>query len=178
MVVIGGKNSSNTTKLYEICKINCNNTIHVENSGEIPDNIIHSKKVKIIGVTAGASTPDWIIKEAILKMSDDKNLESNEQLSYMDANDKQIILGEKVTGKVISVNEKEVFLNIGYKSDGILPKSEVTKAENQDLEQLIQPGDELEVKVIRRQNEDGYVVLSKLELENKRSCKRWSCCKL
>ncbi|AND84799.1 bifunctional 4-hydroxy-3-methylbut-2-enyl diphosphate reductase/30S ribosomal protein S1 [Clostridium tyrobutyricum] len=171
MVVIGGKNSSNTTKLYEICKINCNNTIHVENSGEIPDNIIHSKKVKIIGVTAGASTPDWIIKEAILKMSDDKNLESNEQLSYMDANDKQIILGEKVTGKVISVNEKEVFLNIGYKSDGILPKSEVTKAENQDLEQLIQPGDELEVKVIRRQNEDGYVVLSKLELERENAYK-------
>ncbi|WP_279146214.1 30S ribosomal protein S1, partial [Clostridium tyrobutyricum] len=124
-----------------------------------------------IGVTAGASTPDWIIKEAILKMSDDKNLESNEQLSYMDANDKQIILGEKVTGKVISVNEKEVFLNIGYKSDGILPKSEVTKAENQDLEQLIQPGDELEVKVIRRQNEDGYVVLSKLELERENAYK-------
>lgn len=165
MIVIGGKNSSNTTKLYEICSSNCANTIHVENSGEIPDNIIHSNEIKTIGVTAGASTPDWIIKEAILKMSDDKNLESNEQLSYMDKNDKQIILGEKVTGTVISVNEKEVFLNIGYKSDGILPKSEITKNESEDLKELIHVGDELEVKVVRRQNEDGYVVLSKLELE-------------
>ena len=165
MIVLGGKNSSNTTKLYEICKTHCNNTIHVENSGEIPDNIIHSNKIKTIGVTAGASTPDWIIKEAILKMSDDKNLELNEQLSYMDENDKQVILGEKITGTVISVNEKEVFLNIGHKSDGILPKSEITKNEDDDLTQIVKPGDQLEVKVVRRQNEDGYVVLSKLELE-------------
>lgn len=165
MIILGGKNSSNTTKLYEISKTNCNNTIHVENSGEIPDDIIHSNKIKTIGVTAGASTPDWIIKEAILKMSEEKGLEPNEQLSYMDENDKQIILGEKINGKVITVSEKGVFLNIGYKADGILPKSEITKNENENLEEIIHEGDKLEVKVIRRQNEDGYVVLSKLELE-------------
>lgn len=171
MVVIGGKNSSNTTKLYEICKSNCNNTIHVENSGEIPDNIIKTNKIKTIGVTAGASTPNWIIKEAVLKMSDDKNLELNEQLSYMDKNDTQIILGEKIKGIVISVNFKEAFLNIGYKSDGILPKSEITKEEDDNLEELIHIGDELDVKVVRRQNEDGYVVLSKLELDRENAYK-------
>ena len=171
MVVIGGKNSSNTTKLYEICKDNCNNTIYVENSGEIPDNISNCNKIKTIGVTAGASTPDWIIKEAILKMSDDKNLELNEQLSYMDKNDTQIILGEKIKGTVISVNPKEVFLNIGYKSEGVLPKREITKNENDNLEELIHCGDELYVKVIRRQNEDGYVVLSKIELERENAYK-------
>lgn len=171
MVVIGGKNSSNTTKLYEICKSNCNNTIHVENSGEIPDNIIKTNKIKTIGVTAGASTPNWIIKEAVLKMSDDKNLELNEQLSYMDKNDTQIILGEKIKGIVISVNSKEAFLNIGYKSDGILPKSEITKEEDNNLEELIHIGDELDVKVVRRQNEDGYVVLSKLELDRENAYK-------
>jgi len=69
MVVIGGFNSSNTTKLYEICKKNCESTIHVENLLGIPDEFIKDKNVKSIGVTAGASTPDWIIKEAILKMS-------------------------------------------------------------------------------------------------------------
>lgn len=68
MVVIGGFNSSNTTKLYEICKKNCENTIHVENLLGIPDEFIKDKNVKSIGVTAGASTPDWVIKEAILKM--------------------------------------------------------------------------------------------------------------
>jgi (E)-4-hydroxy-3-methyl-but-2-enyl pyrophosphate reductase len=69
MIVIGGFNSSNTTKLYEICKKNCKNTIYVENLLGIPDEFINNKDVKIIGVTAGASTPNWIIDEAILKMS-------------------------------------------------------------------------------------------------------------
>ncbi len=72
MVVIGGKNSSNTTKLYEICKNNCKNTIHVENAKEIPEHIY--KNLNIIGVTAGASTPDWIIKEAVNKMNNNDNI--------------------------------------------------------------------------------------------------------
>jgi len=69
MLVIGGFNSSNTTKLYEICKNNCENTLYVENVFGIPDEFIKDKNVKVIGVTAGASTPDWIIDEAILKLS-------------------------------------------------------------------------------------------------------------
>lgn len=72
MIVIGGKNSSNTTKLYEICKSNCKNTIHVENAKEIPEHIY--KNSNIIGVTAGASTPDWIIKEAINKMNNNDSI--------------------------------------------------------------------------------------------------------
>ena len=69
MVVIGGFNSSNTTKLYEICKKNCKNTVHVENLLGIPDEFITDKNFKSIGVTAGASTPDWVIKEAITRMN-------------------------------------------------------------------------------------------------------------
>lgn len=171
MVVIGGRNSSNTTKLYEICKKNCSNTIHVENSGEIPDSIVKDNKIKTVGITAGASTPDWIIKEAIIKMGDNKELEINEQLAYMDQNDKQIIVGQLVTGKVISVSSKEAFLNIGYKADGILPKSEVTKDENIDLTELIEVGSELEVKIIKRKNEDGYVVLSRIEIQRENTYK-------
>jgi len=68
MVVLGGKNSSNTTKLYEICKKNCVETIHAENSNEIPEDLIKSKTINNIGITAGASTPDWIIEEAIDKL--------------------------------------------------------------------------------------------------------------
>ena len=71
MVVIGGFNSSNTTKLYEICKKNCENTVHVENLLGIPDEFIKDINFKSIGVTAGASTPDWIINEAIIKMNSD-----------------------------------------------------------------------------------------------------------
>ena len=65
MVVIGGKHSSNTTKLYEICKANCENTFFVENAEELKEYIRALKGHKKIGITAGASTPDWIIKEAI-----------------------------------------------------------------------------------------------------------------
>ncbi|WFF71443.1 4-hydroxy-3-methylbut-2-enyl diphosphate reductase [Proteiniclasticum sp. QWL-01] len=65
MVVIGGKHSSNTTKLYEICKTNCNHTFFVENAEELKQYIEELKGYEKIGVTAGASTPDWIIKEAI-----------------------------------------------------------------------------------------------------------------
>lgn len=65
MVVIGGKQSSNTTKLYEICKANCENTFFVENAEELKEYIKALKGYEKIGITAGASTPDWIIKEAI-----------------------------------------------------------------------------------------------------------------
>ncbi len=163
MIVIGGYHSSNTTKLYEICKENCPNTIHIENAGEIPDEII--KNSKNIGVTAGASTPDWIIKEAIVKMSENKDLEFNEQLAYMEENDVQIAVGDKVKGQIISLNEKEAFVNIGYKKDGILPLKEVSREENVKLTEILNLGDEVEAKVISLKNADGYVVLSKIEIE-------------
>ena len=67
MIVVGGKNSSNTTKLYQISKKNCKNTIHIENASELPEDIFKNNNFKSIGVTAGASTPDWIIREVIEK---------------------------------------------------------------------------------------------------------------
>ncbi|WP_264851976.1 bifunctional 4-hydroxy-3-methylbut-2-enyl diphosphate reductase/30S ribosomal protein S1 [Clostridium omnivorum] len=164
MIVIGGYNSSNTTKLFEICKSNCSKTIHVENVSQIPKTLLHSKVNLKIGVTAGASTPDWIIKEAILEMSD-QELNFNEQQAFMDQNDVSISVGKIIKGEVISVNEKEAFVNIGYKADGYLPKNEVTKDENVKLTDILNKGDVIEVKVISRKNEDGYVVLSRVELE-------------
>lgn len=68
MIILGGHHSSNTSKLYEVCKNNCPITFHVENSIEIPDEVINNPNIINIGVTAGASTPDWIIEKAILKM--------------------------------------------------------------------------------------------------------------
>lgn len=101
MIVIGGRNSSNTTKLYEICKKNCFNTIHVENLSEIPTDILKSKIYINIGVTAGASTPDWIIKEALLKLNENQNMELKEQLSFINQNTKTISVAEVVKGENI-----------------------------------------------------------------------------
>lgn len=70
MIVIGGKNSSNTTKLFEISKKNCPNSIHIENLNELPQSIIDDKTISKIGITAGASTPDWIINEVINKLEE------------------------------------------------------------------------------------------------------------
>lgn len=163
MIVIGGTKSSNTKKLYDICIKNCKDTILVENASEIPKSFyVNNNEIKI-GVTAGASTPDWIIKEAILKMMDEKKIETNEQMAYMDANDKKISVGQVLTGEVISVNENEVFLNINYKSDGVLPQEEA-KPGSESLMNTYSIGQKFIVKVLRIRNEDGYVVLSQREL--------------
>lgn len=169
MVVIGGYHSSNTTKLYEICKKNCENTIHVENASEIPNDLIENSNS--IGVTAGASTPDWIIKEAISKMSENNNSAFNEQLAYMEQNDIQIAVGDTVKGQVISLNEKEAFVNIGYKKDGIIPLKEATRDENISMKDLFNIGDEVTAKVVSLKNNDDCVVLSKIEIEREEAFK-------
>ncbi|MHC1682845.1 MAG: bifunctional 4-hydroxy-3-methylbut-2-enyl diphosphate reductase/30S ribosomal protein S1 [Clostridiaceae bacterium] len=166
MIVIGGKHSSNTNKLYEICKSNCKNTFLVENSREIPDNIINSRKYNKIGITAGASTPDWVIKEAIEKMSNNEELTMHDVMQFMDENHVQIKVGDKIKGKVVSRNENGIYLNINYKADAFLPKTEILGDEDS-----LNENDEVDVKVISRKNEEGYVVVSTLELEREKISK-------
>jgi len=98
-------------------------------------------------------------------MSEEKNVEFNEQQAYMDMHDRQVAVGQVIKGEVFRVNENEAFLSIGYKGEGILPKEEVTKEDSENLSDLIKVGDVIDVKVIKRKNEDGFVVLSKLELQ-------------
>lgn len=111
------------------------------------------------------------IKEANLKMNNEQNLEMNEQLAFMEQNNSTITVGKKVRGTLISVNEREAFVNLGYKSDGYLPKEEVTKTEGIKLTDLFKVGEEIEAKVISRNNEDGYVVLSRIEFERENAFK-------
>lgn len=169
MVVIGGKQSSNTTKLYEICKNNCSYTIHVENSGEIPDDILKNENNLKIGVTAGASTPDWIIEEAINKMSENNtdsrtNNEMEDAMKFIAENENTIYVGAHVNGEIIQVSEKELFLNIGYKRDGIIPKSEI-EVSGENLKDLFKVGDSINAKVIKLKDDDNYVVLSVKEIQ-------------
>lgn len=167
MVVIGGKNSSNTTKLYEICKENCDNTYHIENAKELPEKL---KNFNNIGVTAGASTPQWIIEEAIRKMNNTDN-EMNEQLKYMEENEGKIFVGKVIKGEIISINSKEAYVDLNYKSDGVLPLNEVTSDENSNLIDIFNQGDIIEAKVIQVKNSDGNVVLSRIEFEREEGYK-------
>ncbi|WP_234120645.1 bifunctional 4-hydroxy-3-methylbut-2-enyl diphosphate reductase/30S ribosomal protein S1 [Clostridium hydrogenum] len=175
MVVIGGKQSSNTTKLYEICKENCKNTIHVENSGEIPVEILkNTNKIKI-GVTAGASTPDWIIEEAINKMNENNitnetNNEMADAMKFIAENENAVYTGAHVSGEIIQVSDNALYLNVGYKRDGIIPKSEIEHSD-EGLKNLYKVGDTISAKVIKLKDDDNYVVLSVKEIQREEGYK-------
>ena len=164
MVIVGGRNSSNTRKLYEISKKNCNNSFFVENIEDLP--LKELQKCNKIGIAAGASTPECVIKEVIANMS-----ELNEKFSmedFMDEIDASLRLpriGEVVNGSVHQVTEKEVIVNMGCKKDGILPVEEVTLEEGQKLADLFKEGDEIQAKVIKTDDGDGGILLSKKKLE-------------
>ncbi|NLM44431.1 MAG: bifunctional 4-hydroxy-3-methylbut-2-enyl diphosphate reductase/30S ribosomal protein S1 [Clostridiales bacterium] len=156
MLVIGGLNSSNTIKLYEIAKHLCPNTYHLESAEDLPKETI--MKAETIGITAGASTPDWINKEVIEKMEDfnNENIMEEYEKSF-----KSLHLGETVIGTVISLNDEEVFVNIGYKADGIIKKEDLTWDMEMKVSDLVNVGDEIEVKVVSINDGEGNVVLSK-----------------
>ena len=164
MVVIGGRNSSNSRKLFEIASKYCGQTFFVEN---IHDLSLHElKKYNKIGVAAGASTPERIIEEVISSMCEITNENFMDQ--YMEEIEKSLRLprgGEIVNGKVHEVRENEVIVNLGCKKDGILPKGEVTLEEGQKLADIFAEGDEVQAKVIKTDDGDGGILLSKKKLE-------------
>lgn len=165
MLVIGGKNSSNSRKLYEIAKKNCKKAYFIENIEDLP--LQEMESCNKIGVAAGASTPECVIKEVIAKMSDITQ-EKNSMEDFMAEIDASLRLprtGEIVNGKVHQVTEKEVIVNMGCKKDGIIPKDEVTLEGDQKLTDLFAEGDEVQAKVIKTDDGDGGILLSKKKLE-------------
>lgn len=167
MIVIGGRQSSNTKKLYEISKKKCENSYFVENIDDLP--LKEVQKCNRIGIAAGASTPECTIKEVIARMSE-VTLENNElnMNDLMDEIEKSLRLprgGEIVTGKVHQVTDKEVIVNLGCKKDGILPLSEVSLEDGQTLADVFKVDDEIQAKVIKTDDGDGGILLSKKKLE-------------
>ena len=160
MIVLGDTNSSNTQKLYEICKKSCKNTYLCETIADLELN--NFKKNGKIGITAGASTPPAIIKEALNKMSEMENMSFEEMLNE---SFKTLHNGSVLKGSVIRVTDNEVFVNLGYKADGIIEKSEFSNDTNIDLKSEVSVGDEIEVFVMKINDGDGNVILSKKRLE-------------
>lgn len=164
VLVIGGENSSNTNKLYEICKANCKETFKIQTADDIPP--VDIKKIKIIGITAGASTPDWVIKEVIHKMSelDKQDLE----MSFAESFESSLVTlttGQIAKGKIIGYNNNEVYVDLGFKSDGIIPIQEFSDESDFDPEKSIKVGDEIDVFVIRVNDGEGNVMLSKKKVD-------------
>jgi 4-hydroxy-3-methylbut-2-enyl diphosphate reductase len=164
MLVIGDAGSSNTVKLLEICKKNCANTYLIESIEDLQLNIF--KNDDIIGITAGASTPAAIIKEAVRKMSEVENVKDFEEM--LDESLVALHTGDIVKGTVISVANGEVSVNLRYKSDGVIPRVEFSDEPNVDPAEVVKPGDEIEVYVVRVNDGEGNVLLSKKKLDQQR----------
>jgi (E)-4-hydroxy-3-methyl-but-2-enyl pyrophosphate reductase len=168
MIVIGDKKSSNSRKLYEIAADHCSNAYFIQDISDLE--LKEISNYYRIGITAGASTPEWIIKEVISSMSENvmNEAERNPMMDFMDDIENSLRLprpGEIVDGKVHAVTENEVIVNMGCKKDGILPKYEVTLEEGQTLFDLFKEGDEIQAKVLKSDDGEGGILLSKKKLE-------------
>ena len=164
MIVIGGRHSSNTQKLFEISKKECSNTFYIQTKYDLNMEDFHN--IGMLGITAGASTPNNIIKEvheSMAEMSFDQMLEE----SF-----KTIRNGEVVQGTIIDVKEDEIILNIGYKADGIISRQEYSNDQNLDLTTVAKPGDEMEAKVLKVNDGEGQVLLSYRRLKAEKVNKR------
>ena len=164
MIVIGGLHSSNTRKLYEISKQQCVNTYFIQKLSDLDLNSF--KSFRSVGITAGASTPNNIIEEVHTNMSD----LSFEQL--LEESFKTIHNGEVVEGTVIRVKEDEIVLNIGYKADGIITRSEYTNTPNVDLTTVVKEGDKMQAKVLKVNDGEGQVLLTYKRLAAEKGSKR------
>jgi small subunit ribosomal protein S1 len=97
----------------------------------------------------------------------------DDQLKLMEEMDRKFRIGDEVKGEILSINRDEVIVSlVGYKVDGVIPFKELTIEENlEDYLSTLNVGDEIEAKVIRLKNDDGNVVLSRLEYEKRESIK-------
>ena len=182
MIVVGGKNSSNTKNLYEICRENCGYTFFCENVDSLPFDKVKDTVDKLnrynsglsVCITAGASTPDDIIEEVKIRMNNiasDNNTaktEIKEGMSFeemLDSYTKPPRAGERVQGVITSVTPAAIYVDLGIKQTGVLPSSEVTDDPSVDIMTEYKVGDEIEVQIVKYNDPEGIVNLSKKKLD-------------
>ena len=158
MLVIGGRESSNTKKLYDISREHCSETHFIETARDIP---FHIKQMTgKVGIAAGASTPGYIIEEVQNTMSEQENFAQLLEESF-----KTLNTGDTVRGIVTSVTNTEVHVDIGSKVTGILTIDNVTDDPQAKLENLFKVGDEVEAVAVRVSDLDGIATLSKKKVD-------------
>lgn len=161
MVVVGGRHSSNTRKLFEVCSEKCERTVFIESSEELkPEDI---SEAELIGVVAGASTPSGIIKEVLNTM--DEILTINDEMTFeemLNATESASNTDQKVKGIVLSVSPTEVQVDIvGRKHTGYITASEFSSDANVKLTEAVKVGDELDLIIMRTNDQEGTMMLSK-----------------
>lgn len=212
MLVLGSANSANTMELAKLCQKNCPNTKTIENIGKISLELFHSND--IIGLVAGASTPDPMIREVIQGMSELEQTtietieaeapaevvaETAEQPveavvetaaaevpaeeaapaaepkdiaedfeTAIDNSIRRIRPGQVVKGTVIGITDNEVLVNVGYKSDGYIPRGEFETNDETKIEDLVKEGDTIDVEVVKVNDGEGNVLLSRKNIQSRK----------
>ena len=159
MIVIGGKDSSNTRKLYELCLAEQPRTLWIESCEDLladfPD------PAKCVGITAGASTPDGIITE-VKKVMENKELDFE---ALLEDSLKTLHTGDTVNGIVCTVSDNEIKLDLGVKVTGVLTKEQITDDPTANLRDMFKVGDEVAVFVIRVDDKAGLATVSKKRVD-------------
>ena len=174
MVVIGGKHSANSLHLAQICSEHCGCVQFIEKCDELDMDKVTDADT--IGLTAGASTPAWIIKEVRNKMSDEIKVEESAveaEKSFdemLEETLKTIYNGDKVTGHVVAITGTEISVDLGTKYSGFIPTSEFTD-DGVKVEDVVKVGDTIEAVVVRVNDVEGTVMLSKKRLD---AAKSWN----
>ena len=158
-IVIGGRNSANTRHLYELVAGKCPKAYHIETAAELEQEMFRDC-IKI-GITAGASTPDRLIKEAIVAM---ENMDFESLLAQSE--EVNVYPGKIVEATVIQLDKDGVYVDFGYMREGIVTYPEWSLTETaEELMATIKVGDKVEVKVIPGTSKDDFVRMSKIKAE-------------
>ncbi len=157
MIVVGGKNSSNTIKLYNVCCENCP-SYHIENAQELYG--LDLNNAEKVGITAGASTPAYIIKEVQNTMEEIFDFEKELEQSF-----KKVHTGERVKGYIAAVNNSEAIVDIGTKHTGYVPLAELTDDQTKKPADVVSVGDEVDLIVTKINDQEGIVMLSKKKVD-------------
>lgn len=181
MVVIGGRQSSNTAKLREVCLPFCQ-TVLVETAAELRV-LLEKEKIPLsrttkIGITAGASTPASIIKEVLVTMTEIIEGAAQNSTEVTESNFAEMLeeslksfnTDEKVHGVVVGITPNEVYVDVGRKQAGFVPASELSADPNVKPEDVVKIGDEMDLLIMRTNDQEGTIMLSKKRFD---SIKGW-----
>ncbi|MBQ7500897.1 MAG: bifunctional 4-hydroxy-3-methylbut-2-enyl diphosphate reductase/30S ribosomal protein S1 [Clostridia bacterium] len=163
MLIIGGRNSSNTNKLFEISRRNNSKTYFIENPEDLPIDKIRG--CLRVGIAAGASTPGYVIEEVKTTMNENETKNTNEAFEEMlKGADKPITTGDTVTGTVTHVSDNEAKVDLGAQVTGIIPASDIIDP-TVKLADLYHVGDTVTAIAVRVSDVDGVATLSRRKIE-------------
>ncbi len=166
MVVVGDARSSNTGRLAMICEQYCKKVSLVDQADDLEMSLFSGANT--VGLTAGASTPSWIIKEVNNKMSEELKFETAMEENFaelLEQSLKTLNNGDKVTGTVMAVGSTEVEVDLGTKHTAYIPLEDFSSDPNVKPEEAVKVGDQIEAIVVHVNDGEGVVRLSKKRLE-------------